>query len=95
MYARVLPFVGLLLCALHLASDAQADARRTSALPVIVEVPVGPEGMGCYWERGRLYCSRYCYIEIDGRRFCRERSREAYSQAPPPDLPVILHVPVK
>lgn len=42
----------------------------------------GPDGRGCYWMRQRLYCARYCYIEADGRRYCRERSRYAFPQAP-------------
>ena len=41
-----------------------------------------PETRGCYWYRQRQFCSRYCYTEVDGRRFCREREREAYPQAP-------------
>ena len=41
-----------------------------------------PQGVGCYWYRGRLNCSRYCYWEIDGSRFCTRRLREAHSQAP-------------
>jgi hypothetical protein len=43
-----------------------------------------PQGVGCYWYRGNLYCSRYCYWEIDGYRYCRRRADEAFSQAPPP-----------
>src|SRR5262249_46012726 len=42
-----------------------------------------PEGVGCYWYHGHLYCSRWCYWEIDGYRFCRPRLGEATSQAPP------------
>jgi hypothetical protein len=41
-----------------------------------------PQGVGCYWYRGRLNCSRYCYWEIDGTRYCTRRLREAESQAP-------------
>lgn len=43
---------------------------------------MGPEGVGCYWERGRYFCSRYCYIEVDGYRYCREHKSHAHSQAP-------------
>jgi len=41
-----------------------------------------PQGVGCYWFRGNLNCSRYCYWEIDGYRYCTRRLRDAYSQAP-------------
>src|SRR5262245_50061727 len=42
-----------------------------------------PEGVGCYWYHGQLYCSRYCYWEIDGYRYCHPRLGSAVSQAPP------------
>jgi hypothetical protein len=42
-----------------------------------------PEGQGCYWFHGHLYCSRYCYWEIDGYRYCQRRLDNAVSQAPP------------
>ncbi len=59
--------------------QAQAEGRYR----VPYQTPhAGPEGRGCYWMRQRLYCSRYCYVEVDGRRYCRERSRWAYPQAP-------------
>jgi hypothetical protein len=38
------------------------------------------EGVGCVWYRQRLDCSRYCYVEVNGKRYCREREREAYPQ---------------
>jgi hypothetical protein len=41
-----------------------------------------PQGVGCYWVRGRLNCSRYCYWEVDGYRYCTRRLRDAHSQAP-------------
>jgi hypothetical protein len=41
-----------------------------------------PQGVGCYWVRGNLNCSRYCYWEIDGHRYCTRRLRDAHSQAP-------------
>ncbi len=36
---------------------------------------------GCYYHRGRRYCARYCYWEIDGRRYCQRRLRQAHPQA--------------
>lgn len=41
------------------------------------------EAIGCYWKNQRVWCSRYCYWEINGQRYCHEREREAHSQAPP------------
>ncbi|WP_295557652.1 hypothetical protein [uncultured Hyphomicrobium sp.] len=47
-----------------------------------VEAPAfQTEARGCYYRRGREYCGRYCYIEINGRRYCQERSRDAVPQA--------------
>jgi hypothetical protein len=64
-------------------SDSVAhSSRRGGPSSEVGVIPEGPEGVGCYWERGRQYCSRYCYVEIDGRRFCHERLRDAHSQAP-------------
>jgi hypothetical protein len=42
---------------------------------------------GCYWHRGERYCSRYCYIEVNGRRYCHKRRREAVPQADGEELP--------
>jgi hypothetical protein len=36
------------------------------------------QGLGCYWYRQR----QYCYVEVNGQRYCREREREAFPQAP-------------
>ena len=30
-----------------------------------------------------MTCSRFCYLEIDGRRYCTERSEQAFPQALP------------
>lgn len=51
---------------------------------------VSPGGVGCYWHRQRHYCARYCYIEVDGYRYCTERAREAHTQAPVDYPPVVL-----
>jgi hypothetical protein len=74
------------LLAILIAPECSAySARRPS--PLIGAIPLGTEGVGCYWERGRQFCARYCYVEVDGHRFCREREREAFSQAPLIELP--------
>ena len=49
-----------------------------------------PEARGCYWHRQRQYCSRYCYVEVDGRRFCQERQRHAFPQAPHDETILVL-----
>jgi hypothetical protein len=38
---------------------------------------------GCYWHRGVRYCSSYCYVEINGKHYCRQRESEAYPQGDP------------
>ena len=40
----------------------------------------GNERRGCYWIMQHQYCGRYCYTEVDGKRYCRERERLAYPQ---------------
>lgn len=91
---RLIGFLGLIAISLAATSNATV-ARGLSAMPRVVAVPDAPEGIGCYFERGRTFCSRYCYIEVDGHRFCRERPREARSQAPVEELPVISLTPMK
>lgn len=58
------------------SGDAQAEPYGNRR---VVQVP---QGVGCYWYRGELNCSRYCYWEIDGYRYCTRRLRNAHSQAP-------------
>ena len=40
------------------------------------------EARGCYYYRGYRYCGRYCYYEANGMRYCQQRAREAFPQAP-------------
>lgn len=68
----------LLLTTIATGVAAEEIRRLPSRLAVLPET----EKVGCYWYRQREYCARYCYWEINGRRYCREREREAYSQAP-------------
>ncbi len=69
----------VLLLAGHTLADARGQ-RQPVAVPAAEET-LG--GMGCYWYRQRQYCGRYCYVEENGRRYCREREREAVPQSPP------------
>lgn len=68
----VLPFASAM-------AEGPYRAYRAYAAP---ERLVTTEGRGCYWYRQRQYCGRYCYTEINGQRYCREREQEAYPQAP-------------
>ena len=62
-------------------TGAQAEGRRPRPY-AIVELPP-TEGRGCYYDRGEEYCGSYCYWEINGKRYCQRRLRDAHSQAGP------------
>lgn len=70
---------GIVAVALLAPAAASSEPGRRPPPNAVVVVPE-TEGMGCYWYRQRQYCGRYCYREVDGRRYCRERAREAYPQ---------------
>ncbi len=63
------------------AAEAQHLERRYRPEPHFAELPP-PEARGCYYYRGRRYCGAYCYWEVNGKRYCQRRERDAYSQAP-------------
>ena len=74
-------FAGIVLavsCAPAMAEGPYRSYRGYTAPGPLVTT----EGRGCYWYRQRQYCGRYCYTEINGQRYCREREREAHPQAP-------------
>jgi hypothetical protein len=72
-----LAIAGLLAWASLAALPAEAQSSFGGRIEQL------PEGWGCYWYRGQLYCNRYCYWEIDGYRYCQPRVGNAISQAPP------------
>ena len=79
----------VLIASVPATSCFATSARRAKpasivALPVVVD---GPEAIGCYWERGRSFCSRYCYVEVNGFRYCQERPHQAWPQAPLVEIP--------
>lgn len=74
-FRLVIALAGALLFLGAAAAEAQTP-RRT---PPVQTFQQG--GVGCYWYRGRYSCARYCYLEVDGKRYCVEREREARSQA--------------
>lgn len=85
----------LSIAVVAMAWPTASEAGGRYRVPYSMHQGGGPEGRGCYWFRQRLYCSRYCYVEIDGRRYCQERARWAYPQAPYYDDVEPRHRPVK
>lgn len=61
------------------AATAEAGPRRGSPIPRPDDVFVA-EGKGCTWFKGEMSCPRFCYLEVDGRRYCHERSAQAFPQ---------------
>jgi hypothetical protein len=78
MYTRLLLAISALL---FIAGAPERSGAQPYGYPYPRAVQV-PQGVGCYWFRGRLNCSRYCYWEIDGYRYCTRRLRDAHTQAP-------------
>ncbi len=65
-----------------LAAPAQSrPLRRHFAQPVPIIVLPPLEAKGCYFYRGRRHCGSFCYWEINGKRYCQQREREAFPQA--------------
>jgi len=77
----VLSSTALTLAMGTLAQAQVADIQYRRPLPYVVELPP-PEARGCYYHRGRRYCGAYCYWEVNGKRYCQRRERDAHSQAP-------------
>jgi hypothetical protein len=71
------------LCAFATLLGLIALDLSAYAQPYMLQPGSGVYGVGCYWYRGRHYCNRYCYREVDGYWFCQPRLRDAGSQAPP------------
>lgn len=69
------------LAAVITLAGLSSFAAALQAEPRVRYVPP-PQGVGCYFYRGVRYCSRYCYWEVDGYRYCQRRPEEAVSQAP-------------
>lgn len=59
----------------------QAHAQYRPQPSQQFELPAA-EGRGCYFYRGREFCGSYCYWEVNGKRYCQRRLRDAHSQAP-------------
>lgn len=72
----------LLIAALLVLGAAFPSDARSNRVPTRGPEAGPPGGIGCYWHRQRSHCGRYCYIEVDGARYCTERLRDAHTQAP-------------
>jgi hypothetical protein len=70
-------FAVLVLAAGHPLGNRSAAHSASRAYDL--DAP-GPEASGCYFSRGEMFCGRYCYIEINGKRYCQVRERDAYPQ---------------
>lgn len=68
-----------LTAALLPAAPAAAHEPRPLRRAPLYPVPPG-EAVGCYWERGRQHCGSFCYWEVNGRRYCQRRERQATPQ---------------
>ncbi|MGQ0672487.1 MAG: hypothetical protein ACT4N2_06345 [Hyphomicrobium sp.] len=64
-----------------MAVSADADARPRGHPPDLIG-PLPPlDAAGCYYYRGREWCGRYCYYEVNGKRYCQRWKRDAHPQA--------------
>ena len=80
MVGRWLRPAMLAVCSLPAAMGAALANGRDARPPLELLYPV--RGVGCYWERGEQYCSRYCYVEANLRQYCHPRLRHARPQGP-------------
>ncbi len=75
-----------MLAAVGLMGALAAEARdRRGAVAFAGPLETAAEtsaAKGCYWHRQKQYCGRYCYIEGNGIRYCREREADAFPQMP-------------
>lgn len=83
------PIILVMLALFVVTPNAAADTFRRPR--IVMGAMPEPEGVACYWKHGRSYCSRYCYREVNGRRYCEIDERQAYPQGP---LPVIVYQPM-
>lgn len=81
---RVLPVICSLGVLITLASPPAGAQYFRRAAPYALELPP-PEKRGCYYYRNREYCGSYCYWEVNGKRYCQRRERDAHSQVPLPE----------
>ncbi len=80
MVGRYLLAVVLACCSLPGTMGPALANGPDERAPLELLYPV--RGVGCYWERGEQYCSRYCYVEANLRQYCHPRLRHARPQGP-------------
>jgi hypothetical protein len=69
------------LTAANTASAHESRLNRQAYAPAAHAVVLPPaEGIGCFWHLGHRSCSRYCYWEVDGFRYCTTHERDAHTQ---------------
>ena len=71
--------IGAAVLAVSIQGAAAGPRRGPPAL--IGQAPPPLEAAGCYYYRERQYCGRYCYMEVNGRRYCQRFERDAHPQA--------------
>jgi hypothetical protein len=80
-------FISMAVVQALLGFGATAEAQHCEpAMP-----PGKVYGVGCHWFGGHRYCSRYCYLEVDGYYYlptaterCRLAGRPLVIVDPPP-----------
>jgi hypothetical protein len=65
--------IGILTAAL-IALSSTATLADPYRMRIEGPEPGPAPSVGCYWMDGERYCSRYCYIEVNGVRYCRDDS---------------------
>lgn len=73
-------FLTIILAGVLLTPPSSAAMAQPRLDRNVIIVAPHLEAHGCYFYRGRRHCGRYCYIEVNGKRYCREREREDYPQ---------------
>ena len=71
----------LLVLTATAAGFGAAEARTYRNLPALIIEPPDLAARGCYFYRGERRCGSYCYVEVNGHRYCQVREREAFPQA--------------
>ena len=78
---RILFSVLIMLLVSSLPLSAEEDYFSLKDEQPAAYIAPETQAHGCYYHRGRRYCARYCYWEVNGRRYCQKRLRQAHSQA--------------
>jgi hypothetical protein len=72
-----------LIVALALTGPARAGGEWRGGDDAFAEERPPFHAKGCYWRGGVRHCSSYCYLEIDGKRYCHVRESVAVPQGDP------------